>query len=288
MTKKRFLISTTAVLLLVATILAMFSIIGVQQSGHIAYAQEDDGFISNSVEPNENDANYLNLDGNDIGNNGNSIYDSLAFMRKIHSDKKNLSISIVKSKVLSVTQFSQSALNRTYNLNHNANINGTCGCVALSTLTYYFSHNLANYPNLPKNINDIFEEYVQMYGLVGSEGTYSSTYKTKLKEYFQRYGYDMKTERTTALYKFTKMRDHADGNRPTIISVSGSQPYGNHAMVVVGYITYKVTYKNWLGLTSNKEETMFVIDEGWGRGRYAYLHEDYMPKDWEITNIWKA
>ncbi len=77
MTKKRFLISTTAVLLLVATILEMFSIIGVHQSGHIAYAQEDDGFISNSAEPNENDANYLNLDGNDIGNNGNSIYDRL-------------------------------------------------------------------------------------------------------------------------------------------------------------------------------------------------------------------
>lgn len=223
----------------------------------------------------------------DIGNNGQSIYDPMQFMKNKYAGKKNLSIIETYSKKLNVNMFSQSSLNYNYNTKYNANINGTCGIVALSTLTYYFSQNLLGYDNLPDNINDIFAEYVHMYGITGSEGTYADTFKNTLKEYFGRYGYNMNTERTTVFYKFTKMRDHVDGNRPTVISVWGSEPYGSHAMLVVGYKKYQITYKS--GLINKKvEETMFMIDEGWGRGRVAYLNEKSMPKEWEITNIYRA
>ncbi len=281
MAKRKLYRHVTIFLILSVMLSCILGGYAVSAQNHATQAQGD-GLLINGVEP-PNDAQ-----AQDIGNDGQSIYEPYAFMFKIHDGKKNLSISNWYNKILSVDQFSQSLLNRAYNQKYSANINGTCGCVAMATVTYYYRHKLSGFANLPESINDIFDEYVKMYGLQGNEGTYSDTYKLKIKEYFARYGYNVNTERTTHLYKFTKIREQIDAGRPVVIAVNGSLPYDSHAMVVVGYKKYEVKYKNWIGVTVTEEDYMYVIDEGWGRELYAYLHEDYMPDTWEITTMMPA
>lgn len=225
-----------------------------------------------------------------LGNDGESIYDPVVYLNKIHSGKKNLSITHLsfESKVLNMTRFSQTALNNAYNNEHSTSIGGSCGNVSMSTLTYYFNWRLANYPNLPDNINDIFEEYVIMTGGTGSGGS-AASYQTTLEIFFSRYGYNMDGIRyTNGSTIKTKMIQEIDGNRVSIISVWDSPPYSAHAMVVMGYQKYRISYKNWLGITINKTETMYCIDEGWGRSSYAYIHEEYMPATYELTIIYRS
>lgn len=80
------------------------------------------------------------------------------------------------------------------------------------------------------------------------------------------------------------MKEKAKAKVPTIISTSNTTLYGTHRMVVIGYKSYSISYKE-NNKTITTTETYYAVLEGWGRGKPAYLLEGNMPGSWEITTL---
>lgn len=94
----------------------------------------------------------------------------------------------------------------------------------------------------------------------------------------------MSASRATLVNKYTKMKAKAEDGIPTEFSTSGTERYGSHAMVVVGYRTYTITYMD--GSEEKTEtETYYALDEGWGQNKPAYAMQGNMPGNWEITTL---
>lgn len=211
---------------------------------------------------------------------GNSLYDPEAYIRSRYNVK---SLSVQTVEIPSWSFSSQSSLNYSYNRTYGTNINGTCGVVVCTSVAYYYS-TVKGYSNIPNDKDIIFAKLIRdYYHITGNEGTSSSSYKNAIPWIFNQYGYNMKASRVTHLWKYTKMREQAEAGVPTTFSTSGTDLYGSHAMVVIGYKKYTIVYDN----NKTKTETYYMLDEGWGRNKAAYVMEDNMPGDWEITLIGK-
>ncbi len=243
-------------------------------------------FSVNRNETNYNESDAINLNDN-LNNNDYSLYGTQSLLDPvdyINSRYDASSVYMTEGYYLSGWVYTdQTQLNKTYNDNHNSQITGTCGVVACTSASYYIAKKY-NYSNIPSDLDTIFEKYIGYYNITGSEGTSSSSYKNAIPWLFDTYGYTIKANRSTVFNKYTKMKEKARAKVPTIISTSNTTLYPSHAMVVIGYKTYKITYKN-----KNKDktttETYYAVDEGWGRDKPAYLLEGNMPGIWEITTI---
>ena len=109
----------------------------------------------------------------------------------------------------------------------------TCGVVACTSSSYYIAKTY-NYDNMPIN---------------------------------------NKSNRSTVLNKYTKMKEKVASKVPTIISTSKTTLYGSHSMVVIGYKTYSISY-----IENNKSktttETYYAVDDnGDAEKLHIYLKE---------------
>lgn len=212
---------------------------------------------------------------------GNSLYDPVTY---IESRYDVVSVTESVSYMLDNWSYSsQTLLNRIYNSNYNASVNGTCGVVACTSVVYYYATQ-KDYSNIPANKNTLFAKLIDYYGITGSEGTYSNTYKNAIPWLFSEYGYTISASRATAINKYTKMRTKAQAGILTVLATSGTERYKSHAMVVIGYKTYAITYTSG-SKTKTTTETYYAVDEGWDTGKATYLMEGNMPGTWEITTI---
>ncbi len=207
---------------------------------------------------------------------GNSLYNPETYIRSRYNVS---SLTSENHEIPSWSYMSQSALNQVYNDRNNAHVNGTCGVVACTGVAFYYS-TVKGYTNIPSDKDTLFGRLIsECYHITGDEGTYSSSYKIVVPWLFEQYGYSIRASRATVMWKYTKMREQVDAHIPTIFCTSGTELYGSHAMVVVGYKKYTFTYDG----NKTKTETYYMLDEGWGRNRAAYVLEGDMPGSWEIT-----
>lgn len=254
--------------------LSLISLIAISFSlvGYTTVFQQDV-----STEPAEYvEADNDGFDSSSLYTAGNSLYDPEAY---INSRYDVVSISVTTVEIPSWSYSSQSSLNNVYNSTYGASINGTCGVVACTSIAYYYS-TVKGYSNIPSDKDTIFARYINdYYKITGTEGTSSSSYKKAIPWLFSEYGYSISASRVTALYKYTKLKNHANDGIPSTISTSGTDLYGSHAMVVIGYKTYTITYDE----NKTTTEIYYMVDEGWGRNKAAYLMEGNMPGSWEIT-----
>lgn len=178
---------------------------------------------------------------------------------------------------------SQNQLNAYYNAQNDASVSGTCGVVACTSIVYYYA-TVKGYTDIPADKNTLFAKLIDYYGITDGEGTSSSSYKKAIPWLFSEYGYSMSASRATLVNKYTKMKAKAEDGIPTEFSTSGTERYGSHAMVVVGYRTYTITYMD--GSEEKTEtETYYALDEGWGQNKPAYAMQGNMPGSWEITTL---
>ncbi len=243
-------------------------------------------FSFNNDVTNYNEFDEVSLNDN-LYVNDNSLYGTNSLLdpiEYINSRYNTTYVYMTEGSYLSGwTYTNQNDLNITYNNKYNSSINGTCGVVACTSSSYYIAKTYY-YDNIPLDMDIIFAKYVSYYNIQGSEGTSSSSYKNSIPWLFNSYGYNIKANRSTALNKYTKMKEKVASKVPTIISTSNTTLYGSHSMVVIGYKTYSISY-----IENNKSktttETYYAVDEGWGRGKAAYLLEGNMPGSWEITTL---